>query len=119
MKLIKLIVALCFMLSATAAMAGGPNGPGDPVLNEFSGHAWYQGTGSGMVHERYFCDLNWENCIGHWKWYPAEKWPVGPSDCDTPLDEGELLDVGDGSHILKPGYYFVCAIDGEIFRQKP
>ena len=119
MTLIKLIVALCFVLSTTAAMARGPNGPGSPVLNDFSGHAWYQGTGSGLVHERYFCDSNWENCEGRWNWFPEEKWPAGPDECDGfEIIFGCIDDVGDGSDILLPGCYYVCVDDGNVFRQK-
>ena len=119
MKLIKLFVAFCFMLSASAAVAGGPNGPGDMVVNGWSGYAWYLGTGSGMVHERWACDAYFENCPYHWKYYPVEKWPDGPYDCDTGLLNGFVGDVGDGSDILPPGEYYVCVMEGPTFRFKP
>ena len=119
MRMIKLFVAFCFMLSASAAIAGGPNGPGERVLNNWSGYAWYQGTGSGMIHERWACDTNFENCSGHWKYYPEEKWADGPDYCERELDYGYLGDVGDGSDILPPGFYYVCVMEGPTFRFKP
>jgi hypothetical protein len=114
----KLLITIIFALAPFSAMAL-PGGPGDPVQNSFSGCAWYGGTGSGIVHERWGCDDNWENCQGSWTWFPASKWPDGPDECDGagPFYWGPLGDVGEGSDILVPGFYYVCA-KGEIFRDK-
>jgi hypothetical protein len=114
----KLLIAVVFAFAPLLAVAG-PNGPGEQVQNFFSGCAWYGGTGSGIVHERYACDGNWENCQGNWTWFPASKWPDGPDECDGagPFYWGPLGDVGDGSDILEPGEYWYC-IKSEIFRDK-
>ena len=56
---------------------------------------------------------------GHWKYYPEEKWADGPDYCELGLDYGYLGDVGDGSNILPPGFYYVCVMEGPTFRFKP
>lgn len=111
-----LVLVLAFAPFSVMAL---PGGPGEPVMNGYSGYAWYQGTGAGIVQERYWCDENWENCPGHWTWYPDTKFPYGPDDCGGPVLYGELWDVGDGSDILHPGWWWVCVHDGDVFRQKP
>ena len=115
----KLLLIMAIAFAPMAAFAGGPNGPGEPIYNEFSGCAWYGGTGSGIVHERWGCDDNWENCLGNWTWFPTTKWPSGPDECDGagPFYAGPLGDVGEGSDILVPGEYYYC-VKGEIFRDK-
>lgn len=118
MKAIKLILVSFFlMLSATVAIAA--NGPGTAVYNSLSGCAWYLGTGSGIVHERWACNADYDTCQGNWTWYPADKWPNGPDSCDGdgPFYVGPLGDVGDGSDILVPGEYWACA-KSKVFRDK-
>jgi hypothetical protein len=119
MKLFKSLLFACIMLGPLAAMADGPNGPGMMVVNGFSGFAWYQGTGSGMVHERWGCDTNFENCGGNWQWFPTYKWPEGPDECDGdgPFGPALLGDVGEGSDILEPDEYYYC-VKSKIFRDK-
>ena len=121
MKKSAILIVPVLMLTAigATALAKGPNGPGTQVLNFFSGFAWYQGTGSGQVKERWACDAAWENCAGNWDWYPLSKWPNGPDECDEGI--GPFLagapDVGNGNDILKPGAYYVC-IKSKVFRDK-
>ena len=119
-KMKKFLIGLVLAIAPLGAMAL-PGGPGEPVFNFFSGFAWYQGTGAGLVHERWSCDGNWENCDGNWVWYPTTKWPDGPDYCDEdaagPLYAGFIGDVGDGSDILLPGEYYVC-IKAKVFREK-
>ena len=106
-KIIVLVVVLVAVLATTIlASAGGMT----KVENWYSGRAWYGATGNGIVHERFFCDENWENCIGNWINYPVTKF-VEPPECDDaygPVGPIVILDVGDGSDILKPGEYWFC-----------
>jgi hypothetical protein len=101
---------------STVASAGGMT----KVENWWSGRAWYGATGSGIVHERYHCDENWNNC-NNWTWFPVTKFQE-PPECEGvgPYYWGYVPDVGDGSDILKPGEYWICIkdLDGEIFRDK-
>ena len=118
MKALKLLLAVLPLVLSPIAIA---KGPGSAVFNYFSGYAWYQGTGSGLVHERWNYDFNRENCQGMWDWYPASKWENGPDECDEggmgPFYWYYLGYVGDGSDILVPGEYWYCVKTG-IFRNK-
>ena len=115
----KFLLILIFAFAPMIAIAGGPNGPGEQFYNNFSGCVWYGGTGSGMVHERFACNADWDSCQGNWTWFPVTKWPDGPDSCDGdgPFYFGPLGDVGDGSDILVPGEYYIC-IKSMVFRDK-
>ena len=115
-KVILFIVVVALLLVTAVVWAH----PGTQVLNSWSGYAWYNAAGkSGVVHERYACNSNWENCIGHWVYYKMEKHPNQPV-CDSgfPASYINLWDVGDGSDILPPVDYWFCSYYSD-FRAKP
>lgn len=106
-------VLVFLLIFTTAVSAGGMT----KVENYFSLRAWYGATGSGIVHERWNCDANWENCSGNWTWFPMEKFTEPPECEGNGPYQGYVPDVGDGSNILKPGWHWYC-IKSEIFRNK-
>jgi hypothetical protein len=118
--LIVLVAAIVTLLSSSVAVAG-TGGRMTKVYNDWSGYGYYMASGkSGVIHEWFFCDSNWQNCPGRWVYFEMAKHP-NPPICDAGgigPSQINLWNVGDGSDILHPGWYWICSYDygGEIFR---
>ncbi len=89
-------------------------------------HGYYKTNPNGVVHEKWSCNSDWEDCDGYGLYYPTSKFAEAPDDnvCDGlgPLTwEGTTEygdDEGDASDFLVVGetYWFCDALGLEVFR---
>jgi hypothetical protein len=90
-------------------------------------HGYYKKSPNGVVHDKWACNSDWEDCAGYGLYYPTSKFAEAPDDnvCGNvprPLIwEGTTEygdDEGDASDFLVVGetYWFCDAFEVEIFR---
>ena len=90
-------------------------------------HGYYKANPNGMVHEKWSCDSNWQNCDGYAQYFPASKFEEQPLDTACGEEIFLLLwqgtteypdDEGDASDFLIIGetYWFCDRFGEEVFR---
>lgn len=114
---------------ANGAQAGQENDVWTKVHADWpDSHGYYKASPNGVVHEKWSCNSNWQDCDGNALYFllsefkdPVEDTPCG-DEIDARLWEGTTEyddDEGDVSDLLIIGetYWFCDTLGEEVFRR--
>lgn len=119
---------MLFGLFVGHAQAGQENDAWTKVHAEWpDSHGYYKASPNGVVHEKWSCNANWQDCDGNALYFPVSKYEQPPLDTPCGAEIGTrtwggtvefLDDEGDVSDFLTIGetYWFCDTLGQGAFR---